>query len=233
MTPKLQPLAVRSTVQAAADWLRSAIMRGELEPGERLVEHRLANALGIGQPTLREALKELELQGFVRKTPKKGTHVTKLTKDDFRSILEVRMALEVVAVERAATRLTKGSIAQLALRIRGMESAAKRFELAEFHQNDVEFHEILWAAAGNEYLTLALERTAFGLFAFVLLQREPDATEEFLSAVEQHKVILAALKTGDPAEARRAFTESTLKFWNESHELGAEYGPGGKVSFSK
>lgn len=232
MTSKLQPLAVRSTVQAAADWLRSAIMRGELKPGERLVEHRLANALGIGQPTLREALKELELQGFVRKTPKKGTHVTKLTKDDFRDILEVRMALEVVAIERAATRLTKDLLAQLALRVRGMEAAAKRFELSEFHKNDVEFHEILWDAAGNEYLTLALERTAFGLFAFVLLQREPDATNEFLNAVEQHKTILAGLKTGNPIEARRAFIDSTLKFWNENHDLEAAYGAAGEAAFS-
>lgn len=206
-------------------------MRGELKPGERLVEHKLAGALGIGQPTLREALKELELQGFVRKTPKKGTHVTKLTKDDFRRILEVRMALEAVAIERAATRLTKESLAQMELRVRGMEAAARGFDLSAFHQNDVEFHEILWDATENEYLTLALERSAFGLFAFVLLQREPEAANEFLKAVEQHKSILKGLKTGDPVKARRAFIDSTLKFWNENHDLGVGYAADNQTAF--
>ena len=219
----LEPLAVRSTVQAAAEWLRDSIMRGDLKPGDRLVEHKLAAALGIGQPTLREALKELELQGFVRKTPKKGTRVTKLTKDDFRDILEVRMALESVAIERAAVRLDADQLAALRACVDGMEVAAGRFDLAEFHRHDVEFHSVLWGAADNDYLSLALERTAFGLFAFVLLQRQPEAASEFLSAVKQHRTILEGLESGKPETARRVFVDSTLEFWNANHDLDASY----------
>ena len=228
-----EPLAVRSTVEAAAEWLRDSIMRGDLKPGERLVEHKLAATLGIGQPTLREALKELELLGFVRKIPKKGTRVTKLTKDDFRDILEVRMALESVAIERAAVRMDSNQLAALRACVDGMEVAAGRFDLAEFHRHDVEFHRILWEAADNGYLSLALERTAFGLFAFVLLQRQPEAATEFLSAVKQHRRMLQGLKSGDPEEARRAFVESTLEFWNESHDLEARYPSDSPAGFAQ
>lgn len=67
---ELRRIDVRSAADAAGDMLRKAIISGALSPGERLVEQRLASKLGIGQPTLREALKELEYQGFVRNTPK-------------------------------------------------------------------------------------------------------------------------------------------------------------------
>jgi len=199
-------------------------MRGDLKPGERLVEHKLAKALGIGQPTLREALKELEHQGFVRKTPKRGTHVTVLTREDFRKVLEVRMALEVVAIERAAVRLTDGGAHQLGEHVRAMESAAARFDLADFHRNDVAFHRLLWDAADNEFLTLALERVAFGLFAFVLLQRDVASTNEFVAAAQQHKEILEGLASRDPVVARDAFVRSTLRFWNEYHQVGFTVG---------
>lgn len=211
---------MRSTAQAASDWLREAIMNGDLEPGERLIEQKLASRLGIGQPTLREALKDLELEGFVRKTPKRGTYVTKLTKDDFRKSLEVRMTLEATAIERAAVRLSQGQLAALESCITGMQDAADAFVLADFHAHDVRFHEILWEAADNDFLKTALERSAFGLFAFVLLQREPGDRGEFRAAVQQHRDMLDGLRSGNPKTARKAFIDATLRFWNENHGLG-------------
>src|SRR5712692_11480047 len=89
---EVRPIIVQSAPQAAAEAIREAITVGRLKGGQRLVEQKLAASLGIGQPTLREALKELEFQGFVRKSPKKGTYVTELTPEDFRKIQEVRMA---------------------------------------------------------------------------------------------------------------------------------------------
>ena len=106
LAESLSPLRLLSVPEAVAQKLRDAILAGQLKPGERLVEQKLASRFGIGQPTLREALKELEFQGFVRKSPKKGTYVTLLTPEDFRKIQEVRMSLEVVAIEKAACNMT-------------------------------------------------------------------------------------------------------------------------------
>lgn len=216
----LSGVQVRSLPEAIAEKLREAILAGLLKPGERLIEQKLAGRLGIGQPTLREALRELELQGFVRKAaPNKGTYVTKLNQEDFQKIFEVRMALEVVAIGKATIHWNERASHELGSIVTRMEAAAREFDLATFHKNDLEFHRTIWDLTGNEYLGIALERVAFRLFAFVLLQRPGGAANEFLAAAEQHRQILAGLQSGHPQIARKAFVESTLKFWSEQHRV--------------
>jgi DNA-binding GntR family transcriptional regulator len=214
----------QSIPEAVAETLREGIIAGKLKPGERLVEQKLAAELGIGQPTLREALKELEYQGFVRKLPNKGTYVTRLSKEDFGKILEVRMALEALVVERAARNIADVAAEELEGIVRDMEAAARKFDLARFHKSDVAFHRKLWKLAGNQYLEIALERIAFGLFAFVLLQRDSESTMEFLAATDQHKQIVEGLRSGDPEQARKAFEQSTLKFWKDFHQVEIDKG---------
>jgi len=216
----LRPIQIPSAPAAAAEALRNAILVGDLKPGERLLERKLAARLRIGQPTLREALKELDYQGFVRKGPQRGTYVTQLSREDFRKIQEVRMALEVLAIEKAALHFTREAEEELCGQVRAMHAAAQAFDLGTFHKSDMAFHRLLWAMAGNEYLAKALELVAFRLFAFVLIQRPRAARNEFLDATQQHREIVAGLATGDPVKARQAFVASTLKFWGEHHQVG-------------
>ncbi len=223
----LASLQFRSRPQAVAESMREAILAGTFKPGERLVEQKLAARFGVGQPTLREALKELELQGFVRKSPNHGTHVTQLTHEDFCKILEVRMALETVAIERAAVKLTDEVAMRLEQAVDEMAAAAGRFDLARFHKSDLRFHREIWEMAGNEYLLVVLERVAFALFAFVLLQRPRQSGNEFLAAAEQHREILAGLRSRNPAVAREAFVRATNKFWIEQHQVCTSLAPDG------
>src|SRR5213594_302383 len=216
-TSRIEAVHVRSLAEAAAQSLREAIIAGKLKPGERLIEQKLASQLGIGQPTLREALKELEFQGFVRKTANKGrTHVTKLSPEDIRKIHQVRMVLEVLAVELAVAHMSQAIMEELEEATRRMELAARDLDRTLFHRHDLIFHRAIWKLAGNEYLENALERLIFSLFAFVLLGQELD---DFLAAVEQHKEILEGLRTADPVRARNAFIESTSRFWREYHQI--------------
>jgi DNA-binding GntR family transcriptional regulator len=103
----------RSLPKAVAEQLQEEILSGLLKPGERLIEQKLAGELGIGQPTMREALKELENQGFVRKVPNKGTYVTNLSKDDLKNILEVRICLESAAIYHATANATEADFSGL------------------------------------------------------------------------------------------------------------------------
>jgi DNA-binding GntR family transcriptional regulator len=213
----------RSVPAVVAEKLREAILDGTLKPGDRLLEHKLAASFGIGQPTLREALRELELQGFVRKhDAKKGTYVTELDAEDFKNILEVRMTLEARAIEKAAVNWNAEAAAVLDRIVRAMEESAGAFDLAAFHKNDIQFHRTIWDLAGNEYLGIALERVAFGLFAFVLLQRPRESRNEFVAAARQHREILDALSSGDPISAREGFIRSTMRFWSECHQVHFE-----------
>ncbi|MBP1597849.1 MAG: Transcriptional regulator, GntR family [Acidobacteria bacterium] len=201
---------------SAAQALRDAIISGELKSGERLVELQLASRFRIGQPTVREALKELEYQGFVHKLSNRGTYVTDFSTADFRKIHEARMALEPLAFERAAGNMTPEAATDLAATVRGMAEAAAGNDRAAFHSYDLEFHRKVWRLAGNQYIEMALERFLFAVFAFVLSRQHKT---EFLSAVKQHRKYLAGLVSGDPGKARRAFVEGTADFWGTYYRL--------------
>ena len=209
----------QSRPEAIAEKLREAIFSGDIRPGERLVEQKMAARFGVGQPTLREALKELEIQGFVRKSPNRGTHVTELTHSDFCKMLEVRMALEVLVIDRAARVISDATLGELGNLVDTMEKSAIALDLPMFHKHDLMFHRTIWGLVENEYLVLALERVAFGLFAFVLLQRSRESGNEFLSAAAQHREILEGLRSRNPEFARAAFVRSTVKFWREKHHV--------------
>jgi DNA-binding GntR family transcriptional regulator len=112
-TQGIRPVEVRSAVQGAAQAIRDAIITGILKPGQRLVGRSLSASLGVGLPTVREALKELAHQGLVQKNPRRRTFVSILTEDDYMMLAEVRYALEALAIEKAAPRLTPEAESEL------------------------------------------------------------------------------------------------------------------------
>ena len=85
--------------------LRQAILRGELKPGERLMEIKLANKLGVSRTPIREAIRKLELEGLVLMIPRRGAEVAEITEKSLNDVLEVRKALEELAVQLACERM--------------------------------------------------------------------------------------------------------------------------------
>ena len=86
--------------------LRDAILKGELEPGERLMEIQLAERLGVSRTPIREAIRKLELEGLVVMIPRRGAIVASITEKDLKDVLEVRRTLEIMAAEIACDRIT-------------------------------------------------------------------------------------------------------------------------------
>ena len=93
--------------------LRQAILRGELKPGERLMEIQLANKLGVSRTPIREAIRKLELEGLVLMIPRKGAEVAEITEKNMRDVLEVRKALEELAVQLACEKITDEEIEEM------------------------------------------------------------------------------------------------------------------------
>lgn len=216
---ELEQVRFRSRAETAAQSIKKAIISGEVQPGQRLIEQRLAGALGTSQPTVREALKELEYQGFVRRIPNKGTYVTQLESEDIQRILEVRMLLELLAIERAAGRMETAAGHSLERAVEAMESAAEADDRSRFHEADLSFHRQIWKLADNQYLTMSLERLVFSLFAFVLAKQD---RSDFLAAARQHRAILNGLLSRDSGKAGQAFLNNTLDFWRSHHGIAAE-----------
>ena len=93
--------------------LRQAILKGELEPGERLMEIQLAERLGVSRTPIREAIRKLELEGLVLMIPRKGAEVARISEKNLRDVLEVRRSLEELAIELACQRMDDEQIQQL------------------------------------------------------------------------------------------------------------------------
>ena len=93
--------------------LRQAILRGELEPGERLMEIHLADRLGVSRTPIREAIRKLELEGLVVMIPRRGAIVASITEKDLKDVLEVRRTLEMMAAEIACQRITPELLQEL------------------------------------------------------------------------------------------------------------------------
>ena len=93
--------------------LRQAILTGEMKPGERLMEIHLANKLGVSRTPIREAIRKLELEGLVIMIPRRGAEVAQITWKNLKDVLEVRRALDVLAIELACERMEREELDRL------------------------------------------------------------------------------------------------------------------------
>ena len=214
--------AIQTAPQAAAQALREAIISGELKGGDRILEQKWSIRLGIGQPTLREALRELEHQGLLRKQPQRGTYVAQLRPEDYQRILEVRISLEAIAIGKATARLTPETEKKLTELVTTMAGTEGDGNVRNFHDCDVLFHRTIWDLAANEYLSELLETITFRLFAFSIVGRwddTPNMASERRAAVRQHQSILEGIRSRDPEKARHAFVKNTVKYWNDQYGL--------------
>ena len=116
-----------------ADRIRESILDGSLQPGERLVERKLADTLGVSQSAIREALIQLELEGHVTKKPNSATYVTHLSQRELENTIAVRRALEAFAVEEAASHATPADVARLEELYDLASAAAQAARVAEIH----------------------------------------------------------------------------------------------------
>ena len=106
--------------------LRKAIIKGELAPGERLMEEKLAKKLEVSRTPVREAIRMLELEGLVVMIPRRGAEVAKITIQDLKDALEVRMAIEDLSVRLACDRINEDEKETLKLRQKAFEDAAAK-----------------------------------------------------------------------------------------------------------
>jgi DNA-binding GntR family transcriptional regulator len=223
---KRTALKIQTAPEAAAQAIRESIISGELRGGDRIIEQRWAERLGIGQPTLREALHELEHQGLLTKLHQRGTYVAQLSPNDYRLIQEVRIPMEAIAVGKAAENFTPEADKEFTAIVEKMAgSGIAEMDVKSFHESDVAFHRKMWEIAGNPYLQNALETITFRLFVFSVVDRwigNPKAVSERLAAVQEHLAILDGLRTRDGKIARQVFIKQNIEYWNAQYDLGLD-----------
>jgi DNA-binding GntR family transcriptional regulator len=199
---KIEPISKKARIVAS---LREAMISGAIKSGEQLVEGKIAQQLGVGQGVIREALIELEHQGFVQRTPFAGTQVTELTLQDAQQIYDVRIELEPLAFFLAGQEAQARQISELGEMAEKARIASKEGDLAAFFENHLSFRREIWARSGNRYLQQILERIVVPLYALYMIRQSYNLEgilQTTMDCTSHQDGILAAYEQKNFEEAR-------------------------------
>lgn len=185
--------------------LRQAILKGELAPGERLMEIQLAERLGVSRTPIREAIRKLELEGLVLMIPRKGAEVAKISEKSLRDVLEVRRSLEELATELACQRMTSDDIDQLEKAQKIFVEAIETMDVVRIAETDEAYHDIIYAGTGNSRLVQILNNLREQMYRY-RLEYIKDADKRQVLLLE-HENILRAIRNRQVEEAKKAIRE--------------------------
>lgn len=200
------PIKTGSLRVQAFETLKEAIFSGKLQPGDAIREAHMAKALQVSQPTLREALIQLEHVGLVVRNPQRDTVVTRLADADIRERTRLRVLLEPEAAGDAAGRIGPQESAILDEKLAAIHRSLDADDYHSFVAADLDFHRYVWQLSGNRTLYKLLDQVTVPLFAFLSIRRSR-TLRHLAQVVQSHDPMVAALKSGDAEGARQAFRE--------------------------
>jgi DNA-binding GntR family transcriptional regulator len=177
--------------------LRRLVITGELAPGARLVEDRLALQLGVSRNPVREALQTLAREGFVEILPRRGAVVARVSAEQAEELFDVRLALEPLAARLAARRADPRAVARLRDALGRATQATEQGQLDVLAACNTEFHSLVVEAGGNAYLRMLVEpmaRRVQWVFRVGAADRAPHSWLE-------HESLLHAIAAGDEEHA--------------------------------
>ena len=185
--------------------LRQAILKGELAPGERLMEIRLANMLGVSRTPIREAIRKLELEGLVVMIPRRGAEVAGISEKSLRDVLEVRRSLEELAMDLAVQRMDSGQMEELEKAQAEFVEAISASDLIRIAQADENFHDVIYAGTENEKLVQMLNNLRDQMYRYRLEYIKDTGKRQILKV--EHERMMDALRHRDREKARRTARE--------------------------
>ncbi len=175
--------------------LREAILKGELKPGERLMELQLAAKLGVSRTPIREAIRMLELEGLAVTVPRKGAQVAKMTEKDLEDVLQIRRALDELAVSLACDNMTEDILEQLHEALLRFAESTRTGNVKQIAQTDMAFHEVIYQAADNPKLVSLLNNLREQMYRYRVEYLKKDDVYPVL--IEEHEKIYEGLKRKD------------------------------------
>jgi DNA-binding GntR family transcriptional regulator len=195
-------LKVTSLDQEVYDRLRAAILQGEFEPGEPMVEARLSARFGISKTPVREALIRLQRDGLVESVPHRRTRVATPTEDDIQQACDLRMWIETTIAARCAADPRPELLAALEASIADADRALATDDEAVYLEAIRGFSDLLIEEVHNRYAVETLDRLRNVLGLIATISRSSPGRRQ--RSVEEHRAILQALRDRDPAAAAEA-----------------------------
>ena len=182
--------------------LRRAIFRGEMVTGQRMMEIRLADQMGVSRTNVSEAHRTLELEGLVVMVPRKGAEVAHISGKNLRDVLEVRRALEELAGELACERMTAEDFKKLEQANLKFASVLDSDDITVLGQADEEFHGLIYQATDNDRLVQMVNHLREQMYRYRIEHLKNKSQRTIL--LQEHQDIMRALAARDVEAVRRA-----------------------------
>jgi DNA-binding GntR family transcriptional regulator len=219
-------LARTTVTTAATEHLREQIVCGSVHPGETLPESQVGEMLGVSRAPIREALTSLEREGLVEFDRRGTARVCEFDLEDVRELGLMRMVLEPAASRLAAERRPEAGLDAIEKNLRALKKVSR---LEDVTRLDLDFHRLIFAAAGNKRLRRAWENllAQFSLvmrrFHESLEQRVQTSTVRDLT-IRAHTKLFQAIRSGSPEEAEALARQHTT-YWLAEFSQSKAFAP--------
>lgn len=197
----------RTLSDQIADQIRTQIHAGELGPGQRLVERRLAQEYGVSHIPIREALTSLAEDGLIERLPRRGARVATLTERDLEEISSLRTVLEQFVVERARQHLTPQREKRLRQVVASMVTAARQGDTHRMIECDQEFHTLLWEYADHQLLLTINSQLRGRISRFLIAATHGLTPDQRIIHAYTHRDLIDAIVSDDPTHAAQAMAD--------------------------
>jgi DNA-binding GntR family transcriptional regulator len=199
----------KSLGQHVFENLKSAIIKGDMLPGGRLIESRLAETLGISRTPVREAIHKLEREGYLRKLPRGGFSVLGLSRDDVEETFGIRRVLESYAARLATEKHKKSDLKPLVKKIKLYQKHLDSKDLEALPDINTEFHDLLYALSRSPKLITMINNLRDQIYRFrqLILKNEKLAR----MSNEDHKDMLERIRQRDAKGVERLVREHLVR----------------------
>ncbi|BAQ11633.1 putative gntr family transcriptional regulator [Bacillus sp. OxB-1] len=214
----MKSIKTYSLSEQVFDFLKDSIIRGELKPGDRILELEVAKTYNVSQAPVREALSRLKQEGFVVHYPHKGTFVSNLSKKNIDEIYSFRKAIEPLAIERAIKNIKDEDIKKLRNLYQQMLKAGEKNDFEGLNEIDIKFHNYIYKIADHKLLYEVWESVSSisNRIWYLTSQVYFDKLDE---VAQSHLPILEALEERDVDKCIQAFKKHIQHVWDKiKHE---------------
>ena len=181
--------------------LREDILSGKYQDHEELKEVAIGEELGVSRTPVREAFRQLELEGLIQIVPNKGAYVTGITAKDVKDIYMIRCSLEGMCARLATENITEEQLEELEENVYLASFHASKGHMEQMTELDNRFHHILYEACDSKMLEKLLQD--FHQYVMRIRKKTLSTKERGIASNEEHRQIMEAIKAKNPDEAQR------------------------------
>lgn len=198
--------------------LREDILSGKYEDHEELKEVAIGEEMGVSRTPVREAFRQLELEGLIQIVPNKGAYVTGITEKDVKDIYMIRSLLEGLCARWATEHITKEQMEEMEENVYLAEFHAKKGHMEQLAELDNRFHDILYEACDSKILEHQLKD--FHQYVLRVRKKTLSNVNRGLQSNEEHAKIMEAIKDGNAGQAEKLANQHMINAYENMVKSG-------------